>query len=412
MAPRFSIVVPTRERVETLIPCLKSCLAQNHANFEVVVMDNASNDDTEQAVRTVGDQRLVYRRQPNRVSMRVNFESAVAAARGDYILMIGDDDGVVPGALARLDRVVSEHPVDFVTWPFLHYLWPGATEPTYGHLDVARRFSFRPMAPAKLSDMQAALTRGDHIDTHRVPKIYHGCVSRALLDTLRAKAGEVFSYDNPDIYLQIALILMAESGITLGHWVTINGGSKRSNGIAWQGRTASGSTSKGSEFDRFNEETQIGPQCDVPHNPAFFDIDYFRYASVVTAAKKFQHPISISHDAWGGRIAAQIARSPRDAASALAAKRFSHVDEAILSRLKALTISAEEPSKRSKRKSVRSQIRLRTADAEEDDVFVACQLLTEGNANDFVDKPRGPIQIGEQLLRWSRFVFQNRSRLA
>ena len=49
---KFTVVVPTRERCETLGATLQSCLDQDHPDLEVIVSDNASLDDTRAVVET------------------------------------------------------------------------------------------------------------------------------------------------------------------------------------------------------------------------------------------------------------------------------------------------------------------------------------------------------------------------
>ena len=50
--PHFTVVIPTRERAEVLQHCLKTVVAQDYDNLEILVSDNFSCDDTEDVVRS------------------------------------------------------------------------------------------------------------------------------------------------------------------------------------------------------------------------------------------------------------------------------------------------------------------------------------------------------------------------
>ena len=44
---KFTVIIPTRERAETLYYAIKTCVEQDYENLEIIVSDNASQDDTE-----------------------------------------------------------------------------------------------------------------------------------------------------------------------------------------------------------------------------------------------------------------------------------------------------------------------------------------------------------------------------
>src|SRR5687767_2195524 len=96
--PLISIVIPTRERVETLRSTLRTALNQESQRIEVLVSDNASTDGTAEFVASIRDPRLRYVNPGQRVSMSDNWDFALRSARGEYVVIIGDDDAVVPGA--------------------------------------------------------------------------------------------------------------------------------------------------------------------------------------------------------------------------------------------------------------------------------------------------------------------------
>jgi len=100
MAPAFSIVIPTYNRAALLPRALESVLAQTEGDFECIVIDDGSTDDTETVVRTYADPRLHYEYQRNAgVSAARNAGAKLAA--GELLLFLDSDDELVPDALAR-----------------------------------------------------------------------------------------------------------------------------------------------------------------------------------------------------------------------------------------------------------------------------------------------------------------------
>ncbi len=95
---RFSVLIPTFERAELLGQAIESALAQTHDNREILVIDDGSGDATG-AVAARYLPAVGYLRQENRgKAAALNF--ALAAATGDVILVLDDDDLLPPTALA------------------------------------------------------------------------------------------------------------------------------------------------------------------------------------------------------------------------------------------------------------------------------------------------------------------------
>ncbi|MBA3739639.1 MAG: glycosyltransferase family 2 protein [Chloroflexi bacterium] len=94
-------MIPTRERIQTLRVTLGTALDHRSQRIEVLVADNASSDGTAEFVASLADTRLRYVSPSRRLSMGANWDFALTHARGSYIVIIGDDDAVQPGAIAH-----------------------------------------------------------------------------------------------------------------------------------------------------------------------------------------------------------------------------------------------------------------------------------------------------------------------
>jgi glycosyltransferase involved in cell wall biosynthesis len=83
--PSITIIIPTRERHETLGASIRTCVEQDYADLEILVSDNASEDSTKDTVSRFKDPRLRYIRAPKRLSMTENFCFGLEHARGTYM---------------------------------------------------------------------------------------------------------------------------------------------------------------------------------------------------------------------------------------------------------------------------------------------------------------------------------------
>src|SRR4051812_19323768 len=98
MSPRVTIAIPTLDRPHYLIEAIDAALSQTYQDIEVLVFDNGSLAETLAAVRKAAekDRRLVFRRHRQNLGMSANFNALADAARGEFLVAIGDDDRLLP----------------------------------------------------------------------------------------------------------------------------------------------------------------------------------------------------------------------------------------------------------------------------------------------------------------------------
>jgi glycosyltransferase involved in cell wall biosynthesis len=95
--PLVSIGISTYNRaMGYLREALQSSLDQTYPNLEIIVSDNCSEDETEVVVRGFDDPRIRYFRQPHNIGANNNFNFCLQQARGDYFLLLHDDDRIDP----------------------------------------------------------------------------------------------------------------------------------------------------------------------------------------------------------------------------------------------------------------------------------------------------------------------------
>lgn len=103
MSDLVSIALPVRNGAHRLEGAIRSVLAQDHPDLELVVSDNASTDGTEELCRDLAaaDPRIVYHRHPENVGLLGNFVHAARISRGTYLRWMGDDDRLEPACVSR-----------------------------------------------------------------------------------------------------------------------------------------------------------------------------------------------------------------------------------------------------------------------------------------------------------------------
>lgn len=93
--PLVTIAIPTYNRAGSYLrPCLEGALGQTYGNLEVIVSDNGSTDATPSLVQRYRDTRLRYYRQPENIRPNDNFNFCLQQARGDYFLLLLDDEQI------------------------------------------------------------------------------------------------------------------------------------------------------------------------------------------------------------------------------------------------------------------------------------------------------------------------------
>jgi glycosyltransferase involved in cell wall biosynthesis len=100
-APFFSVVIPTYNRSDLVTYAVTSVLRQTFTDLEVVVSDNSSTDDTPEVIGRIADPRVRYARTPTHVPIAYSWEFARSQAKGSLVMMLSDDDALVPDAIER-----------------------------------------------------------------------------------------------------------------------------------------------------------------------------------------------------------------------------------------------------------------------------------------------------------------------
>ena len=232
------MILPTRNGGALLADCLGSILSQDDPDFEVVVSDNASDDRTPAILDALDDdRRLRVLRQPVPIGVTENWTAALGGAEGEYVLLLGDDDYLLPGAIARLRTLVEEYGrpdcLSFDAWGFA---FPGSfgpgtpahfSDPLFPHrADVPQRGEISP-------GLRREFVRDFFAFEFRLcPNLQTTLVARAALTGMRHGP---FREPYPDFYALHALMLLVDRWVRIAEKLVVVGISTKSFGGTLRG---------------------------------------------------------------------------------------------------------------------------------------------------------------------------------
>jgi hypothetical protein len=320
-AVRFSVVIPTRERADTLRFALHTCLDQAFDDYEIVVSDNFSSPATRAVVEEAASAKVRYVRTAEPVAMSANWEYGVAHARGEYVLVVGDDDGLLPHALAELDRLARRHPWKAIRWGAAFYTWPTVAlvgQGNYLRLSLGSKLKERDGADVirEVAEFREFYTE--------LPMLYNSAVHRDVLDSLRASTGRVFPHPIPDVYSGFAVAHAAGRFLSTDVPMSVSGQSRASNGIAMLFNRGRSEIDR--EFYALNARAGLLPEPTVPDLPVF---PHVPVADAFTFAKRAlfpDAPAAIDRRALTAACVAGARVVESDWPAALAAVRASLAD--------------------------------------------------------------------------------------
>lgn len=253
--PKFSIVIPTRNRAYTLGYTIKTCLNQyGFDDYEVIISDNDSTDNTAEMVKEFNSDKIKYYKTERSLPMTDNYNFAISKATGEYVLFLGSDDAIHTHGLYFLDRIISITGEKIISWLLNSYYWPDVTYDLYKNLLYLRNKATE-IRNAK-NCIKKAITDFDN-QLNNMPSLYlRTAIHRDLINDLKNNTGVVFDSTPPDIYSGIVFSSMATYYIYLGIPIGIVGASSRGNGAAT--RTSDPITKENIELDIANNRLQTG----------------------------------------------------------------------------------------------------------------------------------------------------------
>lgn len=112
--PFFSVVIPTFNRSDLFPYAVRSILDQTFGDFEIIISDNCSEDNTPVTAKQFTDPRVRYVRTPYHYAIPDSWEFARSFAQGKLIMMLSDDDALVDSALEHFQEAADRYDAEFL----------------------------------------------------------------------------------------------------------------------------------------------------------------------------------------------------------------------------------------------------------------------------------------------------------
>lgn len=211
MKPLLSICIPTKNRYKYLFVLIKSFSKFKSDDFEFVIQDNSDdNNEILALLSELNDSRFKYFYDSRELSVVDNSNYAVKNSSGEYLCMIGDDDGVVPSILTYVEYLKHKS-LDGAYVNVASYYW-GDIKMQVHNLSGTYRYSEgnkQEYQISPLKELKASLREGA-TSMFKMPKLYHSIISRKSLDKVSAKCGTFFPGPSPDMANAVALSLVVD----------------------------------------------------------------------------------------------------------------------------------------------------------------------------------------------------------
>jgi GT2 family glycosyltransferase len=216
--PFFSIVLPTRNRANYLPFAVGSVLNQTFGDFELVISNNDSSDNTEEIAKALDDPRVRYVKTDRMLSMDEHWDFALGHARGRFITFLGDDDAHSKIYLESIKKVIDDNAAaEIISCKMADYYYGSAGENTYSETLVTSLFTnklFIHGSTRKIRDLfiDRGLSRGTVTEKVEVPQLINTVYHRRVFDKIREKSGQVFpKLLSGDYYLAVVTLSFTEN---------------------------------------------------------------------------------------------------------------------------------------------------------------------------------------------------------
>ncbi|RYG48804.1 MAG: glycosyltransferase family 2 protein [Chitinophagaceae bacterium] len=109
--PRVSVIIPTYNYAHFLDDAIQSVLAQTYTDYELIIVDNASTDNTDEVVaRYLSDKRIRYYKHPENIGLVANWNSGLSHSRGEFLKMLCADDKFRPTLIEKYVSLMDRYP--------------------------------------------------------------------------------------------------------------------------------------------------------------------------------------------------------------------------------------------------------------------------------------------------------------
>lgn len=230
---KFSILIPTKNGINLLSHTITSIINQTYDNWEIIISDNCSEENIGDYIETIDLKgKIIYYRQNEPVSVTENWNTANNLATGDYIIMLGDDDALLPTSLSILEYEIKrfDYP-DAVIYPAYLYLSPNVDPKNMnGSVEITQEIINCKHTSHIDSDVRMGLVKKCFEFDYKFGfNMQYYCYSNKIVKKIE-KYGNFYEPPYPDYYTSCMIMLLSETIIQIPKKLSIIGVTPKSYG--------------------------------------------------------------------------------------------------------------------------------------------------------------------------------------
>ncbi|MCW5959737.1 MAG: glycosyltransferase family 2 protein [Pyrinomonadaceae bacterium] len=247
--PYFSVVMPTYNRAQFLPLAIKSVLKQTFDDFELIVSNGGSTDNTKNVVADFNDPRIRYIESKVKLDIGDNYQIALNEAKGEYITFLGDDDAFISTMLDRVYQIIKSSKAEIVSFKFCNYYQEDYVE-TDG-TTISPNSLFIPSHTGELNEFNAkramellynvhGLNKANWARKFSFPVLANAVYHHEIFSRIKRIKEHLFASTPADMYLASAVFYVVDSYFCLDEpmlvWTRWSGNStaspqKKGNGL-------------------------------------------------------------------------------------------------------------------------------------------------------------------------------------
>src|SRR3990172_6200173 len=213
---KFSVLLPTRNRLELLQQAIETVRRQDYEDWEIIVSDNASEQDIQGYISSLKDSRVKYFRTSQFVSVTENWNIALNLSCGEYVIMLGDDDCLMKNYFSSANSIIENFSSpDFIFseaflygYPKVMPEFPNGFLKTFGNCNLWKDHD-KPFLISKC-DREALLRDTYNFKVVFAYNMQFATMRRSFIESLKIN-GLFFHSSYPDYYAMTLMMLKGET---------------------------------------------------------------------------------------------------------------------------------------------------------------------------------------------------------
>lgn len=233
MYPKFTVIIPQKNRAEYIGHTLRTCMIQDYPNFEVIVSDDCSEDESVSVISKLAevDPRIKLYAHKHHLGMRDNFEFALNQVTEGYVMALGGDDGLVPDCIWRMYEILTETKKELLTWRIAGFVYP--EHDNEKNIFYINRIRNPKVKILKSEDFLNKIAKTFHYQINECPMFYmKGVASVELVNRVKSRTPDGCFYycPTPDGFSGVVLAGEVEEYVYTDEPLSIGGTTTKSQG--------------------------------------------------------------------------------------------------------------------------------------------------------------------------------------